>query len=72
MSKARKSCRHEGLVGLAEGEWFAESGERGLEVGEGFGGEVVAEVGSEKRAVDLALLEAVKRSRACCSSGVGG
>ena len=46
-------------VVLLEGEWFAERGEAGGKVGKGFGGEVVAEVGGEERAVDLAVLEAV-------------
>src|ERR1039458_6295141 len=37
-----------------EGEGISERGEAGLEVGQGFGGEVVAEVGGEQGAIDAA------------------
>jgi hypothetical protein len=45
-------------VGLVEGERLAEGGETGLKIGNGLGREVVAEIGSEQAAVDVALLQA--------------
>src|SRR6476469_6445309 len=45
------------FTGLAEGERFAKGCEAVAEVGEGFGGEVIAEIGCEKTAIDLALLQ---------------
>ena len=60
------------FAGLAEGEWFAERRKAGLEVGDGLGGEVVAEVRRKQRCGRCGLVAGRGRCRGPAVSGALG
>ena len=57
--------------GAGDGGDGAERGKGGLEVGEGFGGEVAVAVGGEEGAVDLAFGKGGEDGGELCGEGVG-